>query len=65
MPPKTGGRAFQGAYRKGCQARMDGMSKKSPYPDHRGWNGHVTFSRAFDRYWCEGWDDAERELHAQ
>lgn len=59
MKPKTKSRAFQGAYWKGYQARLDGKPKESPYPDHRGWNEHVTFSRAFDRYWREGWEDAD------
>ena len=58
--PKTKCRAFRGAFAKGVQARMDGESKMAnPYPDHRAlYNNSATWSRAFGRYWAEGWEAA-------
>ena len=56
--PKTKCRAFRGAFAKGVQARMDGKPKSAnPYLDHRAdYQNSATWSRAFRRYWAEGWD---------
>lgn len=62
MRPTTKNRAFLSAYMKGFNAGAGGAKRSScPYDDHRG-NYHemVTFSRAFIRYWMEGYDDATR-----
>jgi hypothetical protein len=61
MKPKTRNQAFHGAYWKGYEARKKGKPKVSPYPDWRTSTGEVTFSRAFDRYWREGWEDADEK----
>lgn len=62
--PETANKAFQGAYRKGREARIRGKAKIPPYTDKKcGRHDHIpTFSRAFRRYWCEGWEDADKEL---
>jgi len=64
VEPKTANRAFKGAYRKGYQARIDGKSNLPPYPDKRaGRREHITtYSRAFRKYWLEGWQDADKEI---
>lgn len=54
-------RAFQGAYRKGWEARRSGEPlTANPYPDYMaGRYAHVTtWSRAYRRYWADGWKDA-------
>jgi hypothetical protein len=49
---------FRGARRKGAQAALDGADKTlgNPYQDERTHRGGVTFSRAWGRYWDEGWE---------
>jgi ribosome modulation factor len=55
-------RALKGAYRKGREAYADGKPiERCPYPDWTTARGSVTFSRAFRRYWFEGWEDARAE----
>lgn len=44
---------------------MAGEPKQSPYPDWRTHTGEVTFSRAFDRYWCQGWEDANDKCKSE
>lgn len=47
-----------GAYRKGREAYRDGKGLGDcPYSDRRTRNGKVTFSRAFQGRWHEGWWD--------
>lgn len=61
----TRNKAFISAWEKGYLARLSGTPRsKSPYPDWRGGKrgNIVTFSRAFWRYWVDGWDVAEQEL---
>ncbi len=58
-------RAFYGAYQKGYQAyQQQGQGARCPYVDKRaGRHDHiVTFSRAFTRYWQEGFSDASQNL---
>lgn len=58
MFPITRNRVFISAYRKGQRAAVYGFSKSSnPYPDLKNRKGRVTFSRAFRRYWVEGFKD--------
>lgn len=61
--PTTRNRAFLAAYRKGRDAKLAGKPRVSPYYDQRTHRGSVTYSRAFNRYWLQGWDSAvgERE----
>jgi len=60
--PGTTNKALLGAYRKGREAYAKGASRdQNPYPDVRTSRGHNTFSRAFIRFWYEGWDDAHEE----
>ena len=62
MKPTTKNRAFQSAYRAGVYAAERGNPRTScPYTDARGASGNVTFSRAFARYWLEGFDDSFAE----
>lgn len=53
-------KALEAAKRKGYQAAARGESRSScPYADKRNSNSGgrgVTFSRAFQRYWHEGYD---------
>jgi hypothetical protein len=52
-------RAFQGAYKKGFRAGEEGKPKShNPYCDERTARGSVTYSRAFLKFWDEGWEDA-------
>jgi hypothetical protein len=54
-------KSFLGAYRKGRKAWDEhGFGALCPYPDRRaGRHNHiVTFSRAFQRLWWEGWEDS-------
>jgi hypothetical protein len=36
-------------------------SRSNPYPDHRNTNGRVTFSRAYRRYWIDGYEAYVRQ----
>ena len=57
--PATRSRAFVGAWRKGRGAALEGKSLLDcPYPDRRaGARNHiVTFSRAFRKYWRDGFE---------
>jgi hypothetical protein len=57
--PPTRSRALAGAWRKGRQAALDGRTLADcPYPDRRaGVHGQVvTFSRAFRRWWRDGFE---------
>lgn len=54
--PYRGNRAMQSVYRKGAVAAIEGKPLAAcPYEDHRTDRGGVTFSRAFQRSWAEGW----------
>lgn len=58
--------AFASAFEKGATARLAGQpASNNPYPDYRTDRGSVTFSRAFARYWREGWDAAHHAVQAQ
>lgn len=59
--PTTRNRAFLAAYRKGREAKLAGKPRTPPYPDERTLRGSVTYSRAFRRYWLNGWDSAVGE----
>ena len=65
--PRTRNRAFQSAFRRGVRDRLAGVPPaRNPYPDHGTYyhNG-VTFSRAFRRYWTEGWKAADQYLQRE
>ncbi len=54
-------RAFRGAFRKGLEAgyatmmgQEDTKWSKCPYKDKRKWNGKLTWSRAFQTTWDDG-----------
>lgn len=53
-------RALEGARRKGAEAYAAGLPRESPYKDTRtGRHNHmVTFARAFQRAWLQGYDEA-------
>ena len=58
MFPATRNKAFISAYKKGQMVAVYGLLKSSnPYPDKRNRKGRVTFSRAFRRFWVEGFTD--------
>lgn len=55
-------KAFLGAYRKGRKAyELEGAEAQCPYPDKRGgiYDHVITYSRAFQKYWREGFEDAQ------
>lgn len=54
-------RALRGAFLKGVRAAMEGKPRKSSYYDHRTVAGYVTFSRAFNRWWLNGYDSTRKE----
>lgn len=55
-----GNRALDSAWKKGALAAVEGKPLSAcPYWDHRTYRGGVTFSRAFQRAWCEGWHKAK------
>lgn len=62
--PRTRNRAFQSAFRRGIRDRLAGRSRyANPYPDLRThYHEGNTFSRAFRRYWQEGWTAADAYL---
>jgi hypothetical protein len=56
-------RAFDGAERKGREARDRGEPvSKNPYGDERTHYGGVTFARGFWRAWKRGWVERDAEL---
>ncbi len=62
--PPTRNRAFQSAFRRGIRDRLAGTPRqRNPYPDHGTfYHNGVTFSRAFRRYWSDGWEAADQYL---
>lgn len=51
-----GNRAMASVFRKGALAAVEGEPLDAlPYGDDRTYRGGVTFARAFQRAWCEGW----------
>lgn len=61
-----GNPAFESARRKGQQAARDGKSEWScPYADKRTHDGSVTFSRAFERAWLEGFRSVNHPTQEQ
>lgn len=61
-------KAFQGAYRKGYRAALEGKPIEAcPYVDWRKADGRLTFSRGFRRAWHDGYRAAlaEKNSHAQ
>jgi hypothetical protein len=62
--PHTRNRAFQSVFRRGIRDRLAGASRQqNPYPDHGTfYHNGVTFSRAFRRYWTDGWKAADQYL---
>lgn len=50
--------AMRGAYRKGFLAFSSGEPRQSPYKDKRKPDGRLTWSRAFESAWLDGWDAA-------
>jgi hypothetical protein len=51
---------FTSAWWSGAKARQANKPRFTcPYRDVRAWNGAVTFSRAFRRFWLDGWDCAD------
>ncbi len=56
-------KALRGATKKGYLAHLCHVSRTdNPYPDHRTFDGSVTFSRAFRTAWRDGWDMAADNL---
>ena len=55
--PKTRCRAFRAAWNKGYMAGIQAQPRDAnPYEDVRDmYRNSVTWSRAFHRYWDEGW----------
>ena len=55
------GPAFWGAYLKGWEALR---GSRCPYPDCRAGEHHhvITYSRAFRRFWSEGYDDRGKNV---
>lgn len=55
-------KALIGAFRKGWKAQQEGKTNHSPYEDKRTpHHNHVTFSRAFQTAWRNGWRVASFE----
>ena len=57
-------RAMRGSYRKGYESGLMGFPTSScPYKDVRKWDGRLTWSRAFNCAWHDGWKagDSERK----
>lgn len=49
-------RALRGAYLKGQRAQLEGEPKSAcPYADHRTLRGRLTWSRAYEKAWSDGW----------
>ena len=58
-------RALVGAWRKGVAARMKGLGLSAcPYKDTRKTDGRLTFSRAFQKSWGDGWLWADKNLRS-
>ena len=54
--------ALDGAYLKGIHARLEGAAiTDCPYKDKRKWNGRLTWSRAFENAWRDGWEYADKD----
>ena len=50
--------AMRGAYLKGAKAAESGQSLFTcPYQDKRNNSGRLTWSRAFQAAWWDGWND--------
>lgn len=49
-------RSMRGAYRKGYEAAIRGDDRSSPYVDIRKNDGRLTWSRAYDKAWIDGYD---------
>jgi ribosome modulation factor len=62
--PDTKNRGFIGAFKKGYQARQESKPRVPPYQDKRGgrFDHIVTYSRAFRKYWLDGWDAADKDM---
>lgn len=55
-------RALRGAYRKGLTAGLAGDPVAAcPYKDKRKWDGRLTWSRAFETAWRDGWLEATQD----
>lgn len=69
IPMKTVPNGFQswnpacrGAYRKGYEAGSLGKSQgECPYKDVRKWDGKLTWSRAFEIAWHDGWHQGRQD----
>ncbi len=62
----TANKALLAAMEKGRQARRSGLSEYSnPYPDLRTERGSITFSRAFRRFWVEGWREENAAIETR
>ena len=58
----TWNRAMRGAYLKGLHARLnDQPITDCPYRDIRKPSGKLSWSRAFQNAWRDGWEDADRD----
>jgi len=56
---------FHAAKQKGREAALAGLPRDTcPYLDHRTDRGTITWSRAFQRAWLEGYDQALTERQA-
>ena len=54
--------ALRGAYRKGWDAGLSGEPRGScPYADLRNHRGTLTWSRAFQRAWDDGWSAGDEQ----
>lgn len=58
--------ALEGAVRKGREAFLAGEPIGAcPYKDVRKKNGRLTWSRAFAKAWCDGWEAAKQEKESR
>jgi len=57
-------KTFLSAYKKGRKAFLENGTKAiCPYLDKRGeYRNNITFSRAFQKYWYEGFEDEKANL---
>lgn len=60
----TKSRQLLATFHRGYAAGFAGEPNLNPYDDAAGWNGHVTFARAYFNYWDRGWTAGRKERRA-
>ena len=54
--------SMRGAFRKGYEAKKAGVPQSEcPYKDKRNESGRLTWSRAFQSAWRDGWEWSDSE----